>query len=655
MGSKEGWAPATFKSSRQKRAKDLPAIQQQRPEDFMDEEDLQEERESQELATAIGFSGIGSSHEDSSKHDIFTDLLRPTDESMGVRLLKRMGWKEGQGIGPLIRRKAVLGDSKDDHDGTDSEHAFAPEDVPTISLSKKVDRRGLGFESELGIESGTTEFRSKTNVEEDTHNSGGAIGITQPKLKKNTRRKSGFGVGILNDTGSEDEDPYQMGPQISYNRTIGTKKKGEKKNKAGSQTATNPLLSAPPVFRSKDTKESYSLRKCHDGRPPLKGFVLSTEVDSLAALNLQNERYKPPSVPEGWTSTRQASQKDMQSLPYVSTADSAKASELDPKARARLLGETQLPGKSVFDYLTPAARERIVKASGNQRLPAALGETPVQGDPNTSEKWVQQLQDLVPRLDPEVAKQALDRGSRGWMPYAEDLEKQNRYRSFLSSQIDLPKKLPDRKKGMNKEDWAVEMNEFARAAQVFKPVSGLMATRFTTSAQRPRTTSDQPHTSVTDQELLARPAEKPEDAAVKAAQMGMFGPLTRSVKQFHPTKLLCKRFNVKPPDHVRSDGQATSGQGSSTQKTTADRFKSAGYQTHDATKNTSAISETLPQYGRSTLSSESKAVKSSSANLSSTQPQQHPMVDIERKEALEAERPGEAVFRAIFGSDDEND
>lgn len=42
---KSGWAPSTFKSSRTERAKAKAA----RPEDFMDEEDMSEFRDSQKL------------------------------------------------------------------------------------------------------------------------------------------------------------------------------------------------------------------------------------------------------------------------------------------------------------------------------------------------------------------------------------------------------------------------------------------------------------------------------------------------------------------------------------------------------------------------------------------------------------------------------
>ncbi|KAJ3532797.1 hypothetical protein NM688_g7372 [Phlebia brevispora] len=45
VGSKEGWTPSTFSSSRSERAKK----KESRPEDYMDEEDLAELRESRKL------------------------------------------------------------------------------------------------------------------------------------------------------------------------------------------------------------------------------------------------------------------------------------------------------------------------------------------------------------------------------------------------------------------------------------------------------------------------------------------------------------------------------------------------------------------------------------------------------------------------------
>ena len=33
------------------------------------------------------------------------DLIRPTRSTIGVKMLRKMGWREGQGIGPKIKRK----------------------------------------------------------------------------------------------------------------------------------------------------------------------------------------------------------------------------------------------------------------------------------------------------------------------------------------------------------------------------------------------------------------------------------------------------------------------------------------------------------------------------------------------------------------------
>ena len=108
-------------------------------------------------------------------------------------------------------------------------------------------------------------------------------------------------MGVLNDTGSDDEDPYAIGPQISYNRIIG----GDKKKKKGglmSSTASSASTLAKPPFTSKKltprTTTSAGFGKCHAGRLPLDGFVLS-----LAPLSISDEtKYAPPTVPAGWQS-----------------------------------------------------------------------------------------------------------------------------------------------------------------------------------------------------------------------------------------------------------------------------------------------------------------------------------------------------------------
>jgi G patch domain-containing protein 1 len=41
------------------------------------------------------------------------DLLKPVRDSVGARLLRRMGWKQGQGVGPRVSSKEKKQQRKD--------------------------------------------------------------------------------------------------------------------------------------------------------------------------------------------------------------------------------------------------------------------------------------------------------------------------------------------------------------------------------------------------------------------------------------------------------------------------------------------------------------------------------------------------------------
>ena len=104
VGSLEGWKPQEFKSSRQEKA----TRKRQCVDDFMDEEDkgefgiapqrvqakedytTQESSKRQKISSAAGpIPGV----------PVLQSLLQPAKDNIATRLLKKMGWKEGQGIG----------------------------------------------------------------------------------------------------------------------------------------------------------------------------------------------------------------------------------------------------------------------------------------------------------------------------------------------------------------------------------------------------------------------------------------------------------------------------------------------------------------------------------------------------------------------------
>ncbi|KAI7165789.1 DUF1604 domain protein [Hortaea werneckii] len=632
VGSKEGWTPATFVSSRANRAKKEDESQkQQRPEDFMDDEDLAEQAEQQRLETSGTFAGLGSGAENGAKQGgMFADLFRSTGETMGVKLLQRMGWRQGQGVGPKVKRKAE-GDDKGEV------HSFAPENSRMISFSRKTDRKGLGF---AGDERLQQESNAAVDDEQAEERDARLLQPNRSKLtnKPKMKKKTGIGMGVLNDTGSDDEDPYAVGPQISYNRIIG----GDRKKKKGGLVASNAKPDIPkPVFTSNrvndSAKRSKGFRKCHDGRLPLDGFVLSLEPLTLTEAN----KYPPPEVPAGWVNSKSSTNTSQASIAYLSTADAAKASTLDPKMRAAMLGEQQLPGKSVFDFMSPAMRDRVASATGKTNLPRGLGESAPAGFEASEAEKRRTLWDLVPELDKRTAAAALHRGTTGWMPYQEDDEKRSRYRYFLELKSGLKTNLPDRPKDLSLDDWSKEMREFAQAAEVFKPVSGLMAARFTSSSTTPQLASDAPDRAST-------PPQKEDDPAEKAAKMGMYGPLTRSRQAFFPTRLLCKRFNVRPPANAGGDPGAAPDSGEY-----GDDAKGRLEVVSQANLNRMMQEASWNRGGSGFVSGGTEGAQQE--GVQGEKPQVPAQVDVEKNEALEGQKAGAAVFKAIFGSDDEDD
>ena len=609
----------------------------------MDEEDLADAAEAQKLQTAGSFAGLGTAGEEAVSGDGLPGLFRPAGSTMGVVLLQRMGWRQGQGIGPKIRRKAQLGEEEQGADEEQITHLFAPQNSQLIAFSRKSDRKGLGYGGQARLSETTA---GRKTASDDEEREPGLLStrrlIRQPSEKG--PKRGGLGVGVLNDTGSDEDDPYEIGPRISYNRAIGPEKRSKKRvgNTGGAGGAANPLLGARPVFRSKkdvSRQTAAGFRKCHDGRLPLDGFVLSSTSVSAS----QDHKFPPPKVPEGWTSSRRPSVTVNEPSCYQSTTETAKASTMDPKSRAALLGEVALPGKSVFNYLSSAARSRIALASGRTDLPTALGEAPPESYRRSEADKQRDLWNLIPFLDKDPAAAALSRGVGGWMPYAEDEGKRARYRAFLEFRAGLRDVIPERARGVSVDDWAREMNEFAHAARVFKPMTGMMASRFTTSSS----TSTQPTTNTiggaSAASLLTNPTDKPQDPAEAPAQVGMYGPMTRSQQHFHPTRLVCKRFNVKPPAHLLLDSGSAAAVDASSSASSSQRLEVVSRSVMDEMLQEALVKPGAPAGGAADSETTDVPVFASEA-----------VVDVERNEALEAGRAGDALFAAVFGSDDDD-
>ncbi|KAL6872305.1 hypothetical protein HDV57DRAFT_520294 [Trichoderma longibrachiatum] len=627
VGSKEGWTPTTFVSSRSNRRKDDAGHSQQRAEDYMDDEDLADAAEAQTLKTTQAFAGLGSSTQEELRAGGLMGLFRADGDTMGLKLLRRMGWKDGQGIGPKVRRSARLDVGVNSSAADGEMHLFAPDNAEVMRFIRKTDRMGLGHNGQRKLSA--LRHDSKADSDEEDAPGDDTLSILFRGDSKKKPQRGGIGVGILNDTGSDDEDAYEMGPKIRYNRVIGgdKKKKGKKLS-----AAANPSLKQAPVFIPKTSRVGGSLRRCQDGRLPLDGFVLASATPDLTSALA---KYAPPPVPPGWKSSK-AVDVSGQPAKFVSAAEAAKASTLDAKSRAAILGEAPLPGKSVFDYLSADARQKLAAASGRADLPPGRGEVP-EGYAVSEEEKQARLWEQAPKLDRETAAAAIARGLRG--PYSDDEAKRARYKRYLEHHTNPKLPPPEKPRGMSDDEFLRELIEFHNCARIFKPMTGFMASKFTT-AKAPHVISADASQKT---ELVSVPEPKPSDPAEEAAKMGMFGHMTRSVQDFYPTRLLCKRFNVKPPAHARRDDEPESGKAA-----TGPNARSAyGNPMDDVEMPSRTFNET--SMGTEATAAATTGTTIPPSKQTPTVERQEGQVNPDRNEAVEGQTANVEVLRAIFG------
>ena len=124
--------------------------------------------------------------------------------------------------------------------------------------------------------------------------------------------------------------------------------------------------------------------------------------------------------------------------------------------------------------------------------------------------------------------------------------------------------------------------------------------------------------------------------------------MTRSTFPFHPSRLLCKRFNVKPPPDMPPEfDDGDTGFKPQTEeavsKATMDRLQ------HEFLTNGSALQR--PAW----MDQPAEASASPVSAAAATPQTEHATVDVEKNDALLNERAPEDVFKAIFGDDDDDD
>ncbi|EPY51740.1 RNA-binding protein [Schizosaccharomyces cryophilus OY26] len=220
VGSKEGWQPKAWSSSKTDRGQKIGLSL----EDIMDEED----RNDQEMSRVYSFQ------EDTLEKSIPLDdpILRelgPKQTTIGEKILRNFGWNG---------KDFVVSTAKDFYEAEDS---------------AKYNIHGLGYQQDQTINQ-------------------------QKILNKDLKKKPGnhaFGLGVAVDDNEEDEDPYNLGPPKSrFDRSINSRKKN---------TPSIPTI-GKHTFVSKKSRLKSSFApstNCMDGLPALAGFVVIYSPETI--------------------------------------------------------------------------------------------------------------------------------------------------------------------------------------------------------------------------------------------------------------------------------------------------------------------------------------------------------------------------------------
>jgi G patch domain-containing protein 1 len=211
--------------------------------------------------------------------------------------------------------------------------------------------------------------------------------------------------------------------------------------------------------------------------------------------------------------------------------------------------------------------------------------------------------------------------------------------------------------GQKIEEFNKELSDYAKAATIFKPISGAMAGRFTSAAvvENAPKVIEGLHTPSVESENARAIAEAQAKAVDKsmeieeetpkahAARMGLYGRLTREVKPWQPAKLLCKRFGVKDPNPEPVIDASTAPPPSGTNEGSADPAV-PDIPTFTGTESFRAPSG-AGLTGRQGSSSQGRKDPS---NIGLGED------DDQGRDTLTYQRPAIDVFKAIFASDEED-
>ncbi|GAB4821314.1 hypothetical protein N2152v2_008360 [Parachlorella kessleri] len=369
VGSAEGWAPSSFKSSRDQR---WSGDQRQSVEQFLDEDELEELRRTNLQGPVAGAGRMGSEGcmacQDvvvtTEQYDTFgstaaelarrsardaaatrpsaipgllpDELVAPVADSVGVRLLQRMGWRQGKGVGSGAPGTEPAGEDGQGGSGGGrsrlsrwSQHAgLGAENTQLYLLAPKTDTFGIGFDPFKAR--GAEEFRKAKHERQAAAAGPGGRGQQQQQQDQQggaTRRRGvAFGTGILDEDDAfgimddyvthDDVDSYEdtvdagglpmsRGPKLAKGGLGDRLQRGgytfeiqEEEDGEEDEASRHPRGKQRHQYRLPSTAEPHLALQSREQlvKPGglIPGFVRSSAPPPAPAF------FPPPRIPQGW-------------------------------------------------------------------------------------------------------------------------------------------------------------------------------------------------------------------------------------------------------------------------------------------------------------------------------------------------------------------
>ncbi|KAL7043170.1 hypothetical protein ACKWTF_001419 [Chironomus riparius] len=495
VGSKEGFTPTEFKSSRAEKA----SMKALKPTDFMDEEDFGEFGIApQKIQTKEDF-GTASTSANKRRREapsegpipgepVLRNLLKPVHDKAAVRVLKKMGWRDGQGIGSRMtysekkrtserNKKEVFvfskygtkedrADSEDDS-MSDEEITFVPDDFDPFIANIKDNTFGLEYS---GLKAPSTSLKH--------------INLFEPfqLYDKKTKKKfsisgQAFGVGALEE---DDDDIYAMDDMRNYDRTL-----GDDKNK-------NIKKVSKPIDAS-----------------IIEGF-------SRATINDCNIRVYSVDIPRDFE-PRNWLQRKSRFAPLPN--DKKKEIELQNKHKVLGLGRHDL---------NPEERGKLLNEPEKPIEPPKPDNDEIERRKQAQEEKSRKMLELL------NSKQFVSEKSKtkeDFKPFISNPDKQERYEKYLtfkaSDEATIDKFFNDiQPLSMSSFEREMEKKEFIQARRMYQPLDSLIGSRFIKESD-----------INTEPEIVKKKLKDGKEVIV----------IERTKVMWKPHKVLCKLFNIPEP------------------------------------------------------------------------------------------------------------